>query len=105
MAGALVRQLRAASSHGRRRRPFSSSFFFSTSAAAAAPDRSGSSAAMAAGPELLLPGPMPSFHHSPAPYTGPSSLDILDKRRRFMNPSIVLYYKKHVSSIFLRSYR
>ena len=44
---------------------------------------------------------MPAFDYTPVPYTGPLANEILEKRRRFMNPSIVLFYKKHVSALCL----
>lgn len=40
---------------------------------------------------------MPSFDFTPQPYDGPKSDEILAKRKKFLNPALFLYYKKHVS--------
>ncbi|XAR68739.1 Alanine--glyoxylate transaminase [Bertholletia excelsa] len=36
---------------------------------------------------------LPPFDYSPPPYTGPSAAEILEKRRRYLNPSIFYLYK------------
>ncbi|KAI5073709.1 hypothetical protein GOP47_0011722 [Adiantum capillus-veneris] len=61
-----------------------------------------SSAHGAATKEDAAPSPppeLPPFHFSPSPYTGPSADEILQKRRRYMNPGIILYYKKHINLV------
>ncbi|HEX4121644.1 MAG TPA: aminotransferase class III-fold pyridoxal phosphate-dependent enzyme [Verrucomicrobiae bacterium] len=37
---------------------------------------------------------LPPFDHQPKPYTGPSADEVMKLRREFLNPGIVLYYKK-----------
>lgn len=49
------------------------------------------SATAAPSPPLI-----PHFDHTPQPYTGPSAKEVLEKRKRFLNPSIFLYYKNPV---------
>lgn len=51
-----------------------------------------------AGAGMSLPQ-LPPFDFTPAPYEGPPAHEILEKRRRFMNPGIVLYYKKHINIV------
>jgi hypothetical protein len=41
---------------------------------------------------------MPLFDFTPQPYNGPKADEILAKRKKFLNPALFLYYKKHVSS-------
>ncbi|CAK9201710.1 unnamed protein product [Sphagnum troendelagicum] len=41
------------------------------------------------------PPQMPPFDHTPQPYTGPRADEILAKRKKFLNPAMFLYYKKH----------
>ena len=53
-------------------------------------------AADAAKEEAAAPK-MPSFDHTPQPYTGPKADAILAQRKKFLNPALFLYYKKHVS--------
>lgn len=49
---------------------------------------------------------MPSFDHTPQPYTGPKADAILAQRKKFLNPALFLYYKKHVSlSLFVHTIR
>lgn len=43
---------------------------------------------------------MPAFDYTPPPYSGPSSAEILAKRKEFLSPSIFHFYKNPVS--FLR---
>lgn len=40
---------------------------------------------------------MPAFDFTPQPYDGPKADEILAKRKKFLNPALFLYYKKHVS--------
>ncbi|MCO5549844.1 hypothetical protein L7F22_003318 [Adiantum nelumboides] len=42
---------------------------------------------------------MPHFDHTPLPYSGPSSQEILEKRKQFLNPAIFLYYKKPINFV------
>ncbi|KAI5072715.1 hypothetical protein GOP47_0013110 [Adiantum capillus-veneris] len=51
--------------------------------------------------EAAAPSPpqMPHFDHTPLPYTGPSSQEILEKRKQFLNPAIFLYYKKPINIV------
>jgi len=37
---------------------------------------------------------LPTFDHTPKPYTGPSAEEVLALRKQFLNPAIFLYYKK-----------
>lgn len=41
---------------------------------------------------------MPAFDFTPQPYDGPKADEILAKRKKFLNPALFLYYKKHVSN-------
>jgi hypothetical protein len=43
------------------------------------------------------PPQMPPFDHTPQPYKGPRADEILAKRKKFLNPAMFLYYKKHAS--------
>ena len=47
-------------------------------------------------PEVGVPQ-MPPFDYMPQPYNGPKADEILAKRKKFLNPALFLYYKKHVS--------
>lgn len=47
-------------------------------------------------PEAGVPQ-MPAFDYTPQPYDGPKVDEILAKRKKFLNPALFLYYKKHVS--------
>src|ERR1700758_2613904 len=40
--------------------------------------------------------PLPQTNHQPQKYAGPSAAEVLAKRKQFMNPGIVLYYKKPI---------
>ncbi|EFJ33785.1 hypothetical protein SELMODRAFT_143081 [Selaginella moellendorffii] len=42
---------------------------------------------------------MPAFDHVPRPYAGPSAEEVLEKRRKFMNPAMFLYYKKPLNIV------
>src|SRR6201981_1154473 len=37
---------------------------------------------------------LPSFDYKPQPYRGPSAGEVLHGRRQFLNPGLVLYYKR-----------
>jgi len=37
--------------------------------------------------------PLPTSSHRPAPYTGPSKHEVLNLRREYLNPGILMYYK------------
>ena len=39
---------------------------------------------------------LPPFAYTPRPYTGPSFDEVLAKRRRYLTPALILYYKKPV---------
>ncbi|MDB6122625.1 MAG: aminotransferase class-III [Pedosphaera sp.] len=39
---------------------------------------------------------LPPFNHTPRPYTGPSSEEVLRLRKEFLSPALFLYYKKPV---------
>jgi alanine-glyoxylate transaminase/(R)-3-amino-2-methylpropionate-pyruvate transaminase len=45
------------------------------------------------------PPQMPPFDHTPQPYTGPRADEILAKRKKFLNPAMFLYYKKHLNIV------
>lgn len=36
---------------------------------------------------------LPTCHHTPRPYTGPSKQEVIDTRREFLTPALVTYYK------------
>ncbi|KAL5742404.1 hypothetical protein ACOSP7_029136 [Xanthoceras sorbifolium] len=42
---------------------------------------------------------MPAFDYSPPPYTGPSSEDILAKRKAFLSPSLFHFYNKPLNVV------
>lgn len=42
---------------------------------------------------------IPPFNYTPRPYEGPLADEILAKRKKFLNPALFLYYKKHVSDL------
>lgn len=54
--------------------------------------------ASAAQKPAVLPQ-LPPFDHTPNPYSGPSPHEILAKRRQFMNPGILLYYKNPITIV------
>ena len=60
--------------------------------ATAAAERRKDSAVVAAPKEL------PPFDYAPPPYTGPSGDEILAKRREYLSPSIMHFYKTPVST-------
>src|SRR5499427_5926364 len=37
---------------------------------------------------------LPPFDYQPQPYRGPSAEEVLDSRRRFLNPGLFLYFKR-----------
>jgi alanine-glyoxylate transaminase/(R)-3-amino-2-methylpropionate-pyruvate transaminase len=39
---------------------------------------------------------LPPFNHTPKPYTGPSSEEVLRLRKEFLSPALFIYYKKPV---------
>src|SRR5947207_667741 len=39
---------------------------------------------------------LPSFHHQPVAYKGPSAGEVMRLRREFLNPGIFIYYKKPI---------
>lgn len=45
---------------------------------------------------------LPPFDYSPPPYTGPSAVDILSKRKEYLSPSMFYFYQKPVSFILTR---
>ncbi|KAJ7538207.1 hypothetical protein O6H91_11G038500 [Diphasiastrum complanatum] len=49
--------------------------------------------------DLDVPPQIPYFDHTPHPYAGPSADEILEKRKRFLNPAMFLYYKKPVNIV------
>ena len=52
-----------------------------------------------AAPEQALPRPppeMPPFEHRPSPYAGMGGTEILEKRKKFLGPSLFYYYQKPV---------
>lgn len=61
--------------------------------------RSFSSTAAAPPPELKLPSPpdLPPFDYQPEPYKGPLADEVLQKRKKFLGPSLFYYYQKPVS--------
>ncbi|GAG27209.1 unnamed protein product, partial [marine sediment metagenome] len=40
--------------------------------------------------------PLPASSHRPAPYTGPSREEVLNLRREYLNPGILMYYRDPV---------
>ncbi|XP_024386158.1 alanine--glyoxylate aminotransferase 2 homolog 1, mitochondrial [Physcomitrium patens] len=49
-------------------------------------------------PEAGVPQ-MPAFDYTPQPYDGPKADEILAKRKKFLNPALFLYYKKHLNIV------
>ncbi|KAL3698809.1 hypothetical protein R1sor_012885 [Riccia sorocarpa] len=45
------------------------------------------------------PPQIPPFDYSPQPYVGPLADEVLAKRKKFLNPALFLYYKKHVNIV------
>ena len=43
------------------------------------------------------PPQLPPFDYQPKPYKGPSADEILQKRKKFLGPSLFYYYQKPVS--------
>lgn len=39
---------------------------------------------------------LPPFDYQPRPYTGPSAVDVLARRKQVLNPGLFLYYKKPI---------
>jgi alanine-glyoxylate transaminase/(R)-3-amino-2-methylpropionate-pyruvate transaminase len=39
---------------------------------------------------------LPPFHHTPAPYTGPSKDEVLAMRREYLTPALITYYRDPV---------
>lgn len=39
---------------------------------------------------------IPDFDYTPRPYSGPSAAEVLEKRKKYLNPAIFYYYKKPV---------
>jgi len=53
--------------------------------------------------EITEPPKLPSFDYLPQPYKGPLADEVLQKRKKFLGPSLFHYYKKPVSKMrFLR---
>ncbi|KDP22797.1 hypothetical protein JCGZ_00384 [Jatropha curcas] len=48
--------------------------------------------------DALIPK-MPPFDYSPPPYTGPSSEEIMTKRKEFLSPSLFHFYKKPLNVV------
>jgi alanine-glyoxylate transaminase/(R)-3-amino-2-methylpropionate-pyruvate transaminase len=40
--------------------------------------------------------PLPPFDHRPAPYSGPSAVEVLRLRKQYLNPGLFLYYKQPI---------
>jgi hypothetical protein len=59
------------------------------------PIRHKSVAAEAAGDDPAPPK-MPAFDYKPKAYMGPKLEEVLEKRKKFLNPAMFLYYKKPV---------
>ena len=56
-----------------------------------------------AAPEQALPRPlpeMPPFEHRPSPYAGMGGAEILEKRKKFLGPSLFYYYQKPVHTSY-----
>lgn len=55
--------------------------------------------------DVTLPGndvrvpKMPPFDYTPPPYTGPSSAEILEKRKEYLSPSMFTFYKQPLSVV------
>ncbi|XP_048571825.1 alanine--glyoxylate aminotransferase 2 homolog 1, mitochondrial-like [Triticum urartu] len=55
-----------------------------------------------AAPEQALPRPlpeMPPFDHRPSPYAGMGGAEILEKRKKFLGPSLFYYYQKPLNMV------
>lgn len=42
---------------------------------------------------------LPPFNHTPKPYNGPSAEEVLRLRKEYLNPALLLYYKKPVLTV------
>ncbi|GFP83219.1 alanine--glyoxylate aminotransferase 2 homolog 3 mitochondrial [Phtheirospermum japonicum] len=58
-----------------------------------------SQSATAAAKDADLFPKMPPFDYIPPPYTGPTSSEILTKRKQFLSPSMFYFYKKPVNIV------
>lgn len=47
------------------------------------------------------PPVLPAFDYDPKPYKGPLAEEVLEKRRKYLGPSLFYYYQKPVSPCFL----
>lgn len=54
------------------------------------------STAASSAPSDVAPRQLPPFHYQPKPYNGPSADEILEKRKKFLGPSLFYYYQKPV---------
>lgn len=62
-----------------------------------------SCSAVASSSGIDAPPKLPRFDYEPKPYKGPSADEVLEKRKRFLGPSLFYYYQKPVSSVISRS--
>lgn len=42
---------------------------------------------------------LPPFKHTPKPYNGPSAEEVLKLRKEYLNPALLVYYKKPILTV------
>lgn len=54
------------------------------------------------GQAVVAPPELPPFDYQPKPYKGPLADEVLEKRKKFLGPSLFYYYQKpvNISSFF-----
>lgn len=57
------------------------------------------STAASSAPSDVAPRQLPPFHYQPKPYNGPSADEILEKRKKFLGPSLFYYYQKPLNIV------
>ena len=60
-----------------------------------------SSSSSSPSPSAEFPPVLPPFHYQPKPYNGPLAEEVIQKRKRFLGPSLFHYYQKPVSLFFI----
>lgn len=53
---------------------------------------------IAAANDIHVQPKLPAFDYTPPPYTGPTTADIMKKRKQFLSPSMFYFYSKPVSN-------
>lgn len=50
--------------------------------------------------QVAAPTELPRFDYQPKPYKGPLADEVLEKRKKFLGPSLFHYYQKPVKILF-----